>query len=324
MRCLFLCKNSFLRPLRFRGRDTSINFRQATARLRNPIHFFFFHFFFRPYRSEIVHVWRDSNLSNDGPKHSAQMVVDGVSYLTETVCNISAQPWKAITDVVADKIAPSYWKQNSEISVSIDLCSVGGRGCSRSSSKRAANINSGHFGNFQHCYACKANFDRTGLPRHHCRGCGEGVCNACSMNEMPVPARGWTSPVRVCNACKDILSKKRDACPGNFRSLDGDVVTSKRNISQIPRRVPPNVDKIATFHFRCGVGAQFTCADVSTGHKPFWREYYMTSKKKLSFSFFVYVTCVCATDCIAISSAYTKQSHTWHTVRKHTHTYTLE
>lgn len=70
------------------------------------------------YRPEIVHVWRDSCLSSDGPKHSAQMVVDGVSYLTETVCSISAQPSKAFTDWVADKIAPSYWKQNSEIIVS--------------------------------------------------------------------------------------------------------------------------------------------------------------------------------------------------------------
>lgn len=69
-------------------------------------------------RPEIVHVWRDSCLSSDGPKHSAQMVVDGVSYLTETVCSISAQPSKAFTDWVADKIAPSYWKQNSEIIVS--------------------------------------------------------------------------------------------------------------------------------------------------------------------------------------------------------------
>lgn len=83
--------------------------------------YIFFSFFITFYRPEIVHVWRDSYLSNEGPKHSAQMVVDGVSYLTETVCNISAQPSKAFTDWVADKIAPSYWKQNSEIIVSAPL-----------------------------------------------------------------------------------------------------------------------------------------------------------------------------------------------------------
>lgn len=31
---------------------------------------------------------------------------------------------------------------------------------------------------------------------------------------MPVPARGWPYPVRVCDSCKDILLKKHDACPG--------------------------------------------------------------------------------------------------------------
>lgn len=69
-------------------------------------------------RPEIVHVWRDSYLSGDGPKHSAQMVVDGLSYLSETVYSISAQPSKVLTDYFADKIAPSYWKPNAEIIVS--------------------------------------------------------------------------------------------------------------------------------------------------------------------------------------------------------------
>lgn len=54
------------------------------------------------------------------------------------------------------------------------------------------------------------------MHKHHCRGCGEGFCSPCSINQMPVPARGWTYPVRVCNSCKEILSKKRDACPGKF------------------------------------------------------------------------------------------------------------
>lgn len=66
----------------------------------------------------------------------------------------------------------------------------------------------------QHCHGCKVNFERTGLHKHHCRGCGEGFCNPCSMHKMPVPARSWLSPVRVCNACKDVLSKKYDARPG--------------------------------------------------------------------------------------------------------------
>lgn len=46
------------------------------------------------------------------------MVIDGVSYLTETVYSIGAQPSKVLTDWVADKIAPSYWKPNTDIIVS--------------------------------------------------------------------------------------------------------------------------------------------------------------------------------------------------------------
>lgn len=49
------------------------------------------------------------------------MMIDGFSYLTERVCNISAQPIKAMTDCVADKIAPSYWKPNAEITVRISI-----------------------------------------------------------------------------------------------------------------------------------------------------------------------------------------------------------
>lgn len=74
--------------------------------------------FFCLFRSEIVHVWKDSQFNGEGPTHNAQMVIDGVSYLSETVYSISAQPSKALTDWVADWAAPSYWKPNAEIFVS--------------------------------------------------------------------------------------------------------------------------------------------------------------------------------------------------------------
>jgi zinc finger FYVE domain-containing protein 1 len=37
--------------------------------------------------------------------------------------------------------------------------------------------------------------------KHHCRACGEGFCEDCSSNVMPVPERGWMAPVRVCDKC---------------------------------------------------------------------------------------------------------------------------
>jgi len=36
---------------------------------------------------------------------------------------------------------------------------------------------------------------------HHCRQCGQGVCNKCSSTRQPVPTRGWDTPVRVCDDC---------------------------------------------------------------------------------------------------------------------------
>lgn len=37
--------------------------------------------------------------------------------------------------------------------------------------------------------------------RHHCRGCGQAVCDYCSQNRKPVPERGWHLDVRVCDNC---------------------------------------------------------------------------------------------------------------------------
>jgi len=36
---------------------------------------------------------------------------------------------------------------------------------------------------------------------HHCRKCGQGVCDDCSRTKKPVPTRGWDQPVRVCDKC---------------------------------------------------------------------------------------------------------------------------
>ncbi|CAL4117346.1 unnamed protein product, partial [Meganyctiphanes norvegica] len=39
------------------------------------------------------------------------------------------------------------------------------------------------------------------LTLHHCRACGQGVCDPCSPTQKPVKDRGWDNPVRVCNNC---------------------------------------------------------------------------------------------------------------------------
>uniref|UniRef100_A0A1Q3F7X1 Putative membrane trafficking and cell signaling protein hrs n=1 Tax=Culex tarsalis TaxID=7177 RepID=A0A1Q3F7X1_CULTA len=125
-------------------------------------------------RTEIVHVWNDGGLQVRGPTHSAQLVLDGVAYLTDAVASVGAQPTKTIKSWVADKIRPTYWRPDSEII---------------------------------HCKGCTCNFERLDLRKHHCRSCGEGFCNACSKHKMRVPSRGWDYPVRVCNQCRDELLK---------------------------------------------------------------------------------------------------------------------
>ena len=55
------------------------------------------------------------------------------------------------------------------------------------------------------CCVCETLFGPK-LRIHHCRACGEGVCQDCSPSKRPVPIRGWDYPVRVCQKC----FKKKD------------------------------------------------------------------------------------------------------------------
>ena len=50
------------------------------------------------------------------------------------------------------------------------------------------------------CEGCSKKFT-TFLRRHHCRGCGKVVCDACSRNRACLPQYGIIEPVRVCDAC---------------------------------------------------------------------------------------------------------------------------
>ncbi|KAF7278616.1 hypothetical protein GWI33_008137 [Rhynchophorus ferrugineus] len=133
-------------------------------------------------RLEIVHVW-PGDKSLIGVGISAQKVVDQVTVLTDAVSSVSSQPAKMITDWVNDKIAPSYWRPNSEIKA---------------------------------CFKCNVSFLPSGsnkivLSKHHCRNCGEGFCEYCSSKRCPVPHKGWTDPVRVCDSCHEDLEGRGDS-----------------------------------------------------------------------------------------------------------------
>ncbi|KAH9422456.1 Zinc finger FYVE domain-containing protein 1 [Dermatophagoides pteronyssinus] len=50
------------------------------------------------------------------------------------------------------------------------------------------------------CNRCRLEFNEK-IPIHHCRACGQGVCDDCSQQRKMVPSRGWDHPVRVCDEC---------------------------------------------------------------------------------------------------------------------------
>ncbi|XP_077476280.1 zinc finger FYVE domain-containing protein 1-like [Stigmatopora argus] len=50
------------------------------------------------------------------------------------------------------------------------------------------------------CRICQCEFTAK-LSKHHCRACGQGVCDDCSPDRRAVPSRGWDHPVRVCSSC---------------------------------------------------------------------------------------------------------------------------
>ncbi|PIK48452.1 putative zinc finger FYVE domain-containing protein 1-like [Apostichopus japonicus] len=74
------------------------------------------------------------------------------------------------------------------------------------------------------CRKCGKRFSESEEPIHHCRSCGEGVCDDCSQGKMPVPERGWgDAPVRVCDICYENKTRA-----GGMVSGDDQVVTARK------------------------------------------------------------------------------------------------
>lgn len=115
---------------------------------------------------EVRHVWPDGYKNLQGTSNAARKVIDGMQYIADSVTSVSQKPTKMISDWMTDKIAPSYWVPNSQIT---------------------------------NCKKCKKELDNE--QKHHCRACGEGFCDDCSSKKRLVPERGWNLLVRVCDDC---------------------------------------------------------------------------------------------------------------------------
>eukprot|EP00755_Sulcionema_specki_P013786 Sspe_Gene.54926::Locus_30257_Transcript_1_1_Confidence_1.000_Length_1960::g.54926::m.54926 len=52
----------------------------------------------------------------------------------------------------------------------------------------------------RNCFVCKRRF-RWYRRKHHCRACGQIICDSCSSTRLPITVMGYEEPVRVCHAC---------------------------------------------------------------------------------------------------------------------------
>jgi len=57
------------------------------------------------------------DLPSSSSMNPARKVLDGVTYLSETVASVSYEPSRLLSSWVADQFAPKYWKPNAEIKV---------------------------------------------------------------------------------------------------------------------------------------------------------------------------------------------------------------
>lgn len=133
-----------------------------------------------------------------------------MSYLGESIQSISAGPANVAKQWMADKVRPTYWVPNSDI------------------------IN---------CFACKKSFEETSERKHHCRGCGNGFCDKCSLKRKVISWWSPTEKVRVCNLCFDktfieeppslvALKNNQNAQTSTFSVLTGNNEVMVRRVTE--------------------------------------------------------------------------------------------
>lgn len=108
-------------------------------------------------------------------------------------------------DLIKDSARPSYWVPDSDREA--HFCCV----CTKlfgtaeelaSNGKKSGSMTtSSQSGSGLSIDISDAATNLCDRKRHHCRACGQAVCDNCSQNRRPVPERGWLTDVRVCDTC---------------------------------------------------------------------------------------------------------------------------
>ncbi|XP_019742667.1 zinc finger FYVE domain-containing protein 1-like [Hippocampus comes] len=186
-------------------------------------------------RTEIQHVWPGSEGFLKDNSNAAQRLLDGVNLVAQSVSELSVKPAKAVTSWLTDQSRNSNQHCNVIDLICEDVCfeqralhaaheeeeEEGGTlarkvgeavtntigvvvtaidiplGLVKDAARPAYWVPDQ---DILSCHICRRELTAK-LSKHHCRACGQGVCDDCSPERRAVPSRGWDHPVRVCASC---------------------------------------------------------------------------------------------------------------------------
>ena len=105
-------------------------------------------------------------------------------------------------NAIKDSARPSYWVPDDEITTCF-VCDKLFENGNNTSINTSLSADDGRLGPSRVNSITQDNVTNAEqlAKLHHCRKCGQGVCDDCSRTKKPVPLRGWDQPVRVCDKC---------------------------------------------------------------------------------------------------------------------------
>ena len=106
-------------------------------------------------------------------------------------------------NAIKDSARPTYWVPDDEITSCFICDTLFDKGNTTSSLTTSLKADDGRPGAHQinHTSHNQTTSSVQLAKLHHCRKCGQGVCDDCSRTKKPVPTRGWDQPVRICDKC---------------------------------------------------------------------------------------------------------------------------
>lgn len=120
-----------------------------------------------------------------------------ISFVTDLMCIMYS-----FSDLIKDQARPTYWVPDHQ-ATNCCICELPfgtAEELVTASAMRTSTESDGRNSQPREIRAAAA-VSVSDRRRHHCRSCGQGVCDNCSEGRHPVPERGWPTEVRVCDDC---------------------------------------------------------------------------------------------------------------------------